>query len=162
MLYHKDAQKLKLFISRRQQKIFALALYLIGGDRDRAYDIATSSFAEALRSTPDLRQEDVLLAKIAGLAVHKSRNTQAMPCFDDAGFADRTAAQSKNLDILRRALQKLPFEARALLLLRDQLNLPYAKIASIFKISGRDAKAKTIQSRLELRTMIEETLSRES
>ena len=45
-----DEKFLKLQIQRFKQKTFALALWLIGGNKNKAYDIAVASFVEALRS----------------------------------------------------------------------------------------------------------------
>ncbi len=41
----------KLLIEQYQQRVFALVLYLIGDDRDKAYDITASSFVEAFSAT---------------------------------------------------------------------------------------------------------------
>ena len=62
-MLRQDAEGLKLLISRYQQRVFALVLYLIGGDRDKAYDITASSFAEAFTITSLLEKEGVIIKK---------------------------------------------------------------------------------------------------
>jgi DNA-directed RNA polymerase specialized sigma24 family protein len=53
----------------------------------------------------------------------------------------------------------LPFATKALLLLRDQLHLPYKDIADIFHTSESDARAQTAQAQMRFREKIEEILS---
>jgi len=159
-MLQQDEVYLRSIISRYEQKIFALALYLIGGDKDKAYNVATSSFVEALRETPFLEKENISLSKIAGIAVEKCRDIKTIlsPDENDSDFVDLPPVERQSLLIVKTALQKLPFDIRALVLLRDQLHLPYKSISSIFKISQGDAKVQTTQARIKLRETIKELL----
>ena len=154
-----NEKDLNLVILSYQQKIFALTFYLIGGDRDKAYDIAALSFADVIRAKPLFEQKGISLARIAGAAVEKSRAVKTIPFFDDADFMDFAPEEKETLRILRTALQKLSLDSRALLLLRDQLNLVYKDIALIFKISEKKVRIQTTQARIQLRKTIEEALS---
>jgi len=64
-----DEKFLKLQIQRFEQKIFALALWLIGGDKNKAYNIAVAGFVEALRSFSVNETEDVFLINLAGATI---------------------------------------------------------------------------------------------
>jgi DNA-directed RNA polymerase specialized sigma24 family protein len=155
-----NEEDLSSFISSYQQKIFALAFYLIGGDRDKAYDIASSSFAEVLRAASHLEQKGVLLSRIAGIVVQKSRAVKTIPVFDNTDFIDSAPEDKETLRILRTALQRLSFDLRALLLLREQVNLRYKDIAPIFRTSENNIRVQTTQARIQLRKIIVEVLNR--
>ena len=62
--------------------------------------------------------------------------------------------------MVRKALYSLPFDTKALLLLRDQLHLSYKGIAAVLHVPESKAKIRTTQARSELRQKIEEVLSR--
>jgi len=154
-----DEKVLKFRIERHQQKIFALVLYLIGGDKNKAYDIAVASFVEAIRLTPNFDLEETFLTKLANAAIIKSQGVKVIPTFDESDFKDLPTGKQKSLSLVGRALHLLPFETKSLLLLRDQLHLPYKCIADIFKISESDARAQMSQVQLQFRDKIAEVLS---
>lgn len=158
MLYQ-DEESLKPLISRYQQRIFALVLYLIGGDRDKAYDIAASSFVETIRTTPSPWERDIFLARLAGAAIERSRDVKIIPSFDESNFVDLPPGERESLRIVKIALQKVPFNTKSLLLLRNQLHLPYKEISAILRISEKSVRVQTTQARIQLRKKIEEALN---
>jgi len=145
-------------IDKYQQRIFALVLYLAGNDRDKAYEMAASSFAEAICSRPFLEDKKSFLIRLAGVAVEKSRNIKIIPTFDESDFAGLPTEKRKSLQIIKTALQALSFNEKAILLLRDQLHLPYKDIAAILQICEGDARTLIIHGRVRLRKKIEEAL----
>ena len=155
---YQDEESLKLLIQRYEQRIFALVLYLIGGDCDKAYDVTASIFEEAIRTKTFSEKGDIFLARLADIAIQMSREVKAVPSSDEPDLIGLSAEEKKTLGIIKSALQRLPFEMRALLLLRDQLHLSYKDIATVFRTSERKAKIQTTQSRLKLRKKIEEVL----
>jgi len=159
MSYQWDDNSLRLAVDRHQQSIFALVLYLIGGNKNKAYSIASGVFAETLQAASPLDAESVLLTKLARSAVEKCRNIKMIPSFDDSDFKGLPAEKIGSLRMVRASLQSLPFEVRALLLLRDQIHLSYKQISSALGVSENDAKIRTIQARAKLRKAIEEVIS---
>jgi len=153
-----DEKILKFQIQRFQQRIFALALWLIGGDKNKAYDISVASFAEALRVFSSNESEDILLNKLASATIKRSQGVEVMPSFDESDFLDLPAGKRKSLSLVARALQLLPFETKTLLLLRVQLHLPYKGIAAIFQISESDARSQMGQAQMKFREKIEEVM----
>jgi len=129
-----DEKFLKLQIQSFEQKIFALALWLIGGDKNKAYDIAVASFVEALRLFSVNETEDIFITNLTGATIKRSQGVEVMPSFDESDFMDLPAGKRKSLSLVARALHLLPFETKTLLLLRVQLHLPYRSIAAIFQI----------------------------
>ena len=136
-------------------------LYLIGGDRNKAYGIAALAFAEALRSTAPLDTTSALLELIARRAVDRCRDIRTIPSFDESDFKELPADKIASIRIVGAALQKLPFDSRAFLLLRDQVHLPYKNIASALNVSEKEARIRTTRSRVKLREAVEGVMARD-
>ena len=157
-MFSQDQDNLELLISRYQQRIFALVLNLIGGNRDKAYEVVASSFVEAIRTIASPWEGNIFLSQLAGIAVHKSRDVKIIPTSEEAEFMNFPPQERASLRIVKAALQKLPFDTKALLLLRDQLHLPYKDISSILRVSQRNARRYITQARIRLRENIEKIL----
>ena len=157
-MIERNEERLKTLISQYQQRVFALILYLIGGDQDKTYDICASSFAEAMRAGFDLEQEDAFLLRTIGISLEKARLAKTLPSYDLLEFIDLPDKEKRPLYLILKSLQSLDFEGRALVLLRNQLNLSYKKIAMATGISESDAKRKTVQALVLLREKVEEIL----
>lgn len=155
----KNKGQSKALIARYQQSIFALVLYLIGGDQDAAYNICATSFAEALSRSSSLEQEEAFLTRLIDTAIKKTRATKTIPVSDELEFLDVPLAEKGPLRVVLKAFQILDFDEKALLLLRDQLNLSYRNIASSMRISESSAKQKIIQARIQFREKLEETVN---
>jgi len=153
-----DEKFLKLQIQRFEQKTFALALWLIGGDKNKAYDIAVDSFVDALRAYSTDETEDVFVTNLINATIQKSQGIEIMPSFDESDFSDLPAGKRKSLSIIARALHLLPFETKALLLVRVQLHLSYKIIADIFEIPETDARSQMGQANIKFREKIEEVM----
>jgi len=150
-----DQEELKYLIAYYEQKIFALALYLIGGDRNKTYDVASSSFAETIQKSPSVKPTDSFLAAVAAKVIEKSSLVKVMPSSDEIHWVGIADQEKGILRIVSQALQALSFDEKALVLLRDQLNLPYRDIAMIFRTDEKDVQAQTIQARGQLRKKVE-------
>jgi len=153
-----DEKYLKLQIQHYEQKTFALALWLIGGDKNKAYDVAVASFAEALRVYSTKETEDIFVTNLVNATIKRSRGIEVMPSFDEADFSNLPAGKRKSLAMIASALHLLPFETKALLLLRVQLHLSYKIIANVFGISESDAKSQLGQANIQFREKIEEVM----
>ena len=147
-----------MLISQYQQRVFALVLYLIGGDQDKTYDICASSFAEAIRAGSDLEQEDAFLLKTIGIALEQACLAKTLPSSDLLELLDLPDKEKRPLYLILKSLQSLDFEGRVLVLLRNQLNLSHEEIAMVMGISESDAKRKTTQALVLLREKVEEIL----
>lgn len=150
-----NQEELNYLISYCERKVFALTLYLIGGDRNRAYEIATSAFADAIQKSSSAKPTDSFLAAVAAKVIEKSRVAKAMPSSDEIQLTGIVAQEKGILRIVSQALQSLPFDEKALMLLRDQLNLPYRQMATIFHTDERTIQTRTTQARSQLRKRIE-------
>jgi DNA-directed RNA polymerase specialized sigma24 family protein len=158
-MYNQNEDTIKSLIAQYQQRIYALVLYLAGQDQDRAYDICATSFTEAIRESPHVEQEEVLMVRLIGIAVEKCRNIKTIPTFDVIKFLEISEAEKGQLLIVLKALQTLGFEQKVPLLLRYQFNLSYGDIATVMLASESDARIKTAQARAQLDKEIERILS---
>ena len=152
---NRNPEELKYLISHYEQKVFVLALYLIGGDRNKTYEVASSSFAETIQKSSSLKPTDPFLAAVAAKVIEKSRAIKAMPSSDEIHWIGVADQEKGILRIVSQALQALPFDEKALVLLRDQLNLSYKDIAMIFHSDEKNIQTQTIQARGQLRKKIE-------
>lgn len=153
-----DGHALNQLTQRYQQKIYALVFYLIGGDRDAAYRTAAASFAEVYaRFQKQGSAPDSALPQLAEAAVAKSRRVEILPAGEIPPFTAAVAAPRRpSLDLLRRKLHTLPFDSRALLILRDQMHLNYHDISVILNSSERALRTDIITARKRLRESLEE------
>ena len=147
-------------ITRYQQKIFSLVLYLIGGDQAAAAQITIASFVETIPRTSVATPEEIFLTRLARAAVEKSREAEALPSLGRTDFLDLPAERRKSLQVASDALLVLPFETKVFLLLRDQLHFSYRVIGKVSRISQKGARIRTAQARVALREKIQEVLRR--
>jgi DNA-directed RNA polymerase specialized sigma24 family protein len=155
-----DEQRLHSRITRHQQGIFALIVYLLGGDREKAYTICVESFAQETSAATPGEPEELFRARLARIAVNKSRFVKAVPSFAVLDTLDIPGPEKNLYRILLEALQYLDFDARALVLLRDQLNFTHKEIALIMAVAEPGIKLRTEQARNLLRHEIEKVLNR--
>lgn len=138
-----DDEALKKFMEPYLPKIFALAFYLNGANEELAYQVTVSTFVDVL-NTAFIRRKDKFLILAARETVRQSRKL-APPPFSDSGVPSN----------FRQAFQTLDFESRALLLLRDQLNLTHKEISRLLRIPKRSVRVKIIQIRHLLKEKME-------
>jgi DNA-directed RNA polymerase specialized sigma24 family protein len=156
---YKEEEQVKSLIARYQQSIFALVLYLIGGEQDEAYNVCAESFVEAIRSAPPLEQEGDFFSRLAGIAVAQSREVKMIPAFSCLDMLEVPDIERGPLRIVLIALLGLDFDTKAAVLLRDQLCFSYKEIGAIMGTSESNARHLTIQARINLRRKVEEIIN---
>jgi len=72
-----------------------------------------------------------------------------------ADFPQPEARRALRRDTVQRALTALPFEARAIILLRDYVKLPYDELAEVVDIAPRKLVHAVDRSRAELKEIYE-------
>lgn len=158
-MYSPNEDSIKSLTAPYQQRIYALVLYLVGQDRDTAYHVCASSFTEALQENSAPEQKDIFLSRLIGIAVEKCRHVKTIPTLDALELLEIADAEKGPLRIVLKAFQALDFDAKVLVLLRDQLNLSYRQIATIMRSSESRARSEVTRARARLRKMIEDTLN---
>ena len=157
-----DESAMELLIQRYQQMIFNLAFYLGRCDRDTAYDLTVGAFTKTIQAflKPAKANDGDFLRKLIQQVVEKCRPLPSVFVFDTSDFAAHSPEKKQLLSMAKEALFNISFEHRLLLLLRDQINLPYTLIASIAGYSLSAAKSDVIQARIQLGDKVEEILKR--
>jgi len=157
-MINQDEDTLKLLISRHQKDIFALTLYLVCGDRDKAYDITVSSFVKA---APFPEQGDIFLTNLTRVTIEACRNIKVMPSSKDPDPMNFSREEKESLRIVKAGLQLLPFDVKVLVLLRGQMNLSYKDISIVLGASKHIAKIQTIQAYSQFREKITDVMNHE-
>ena len=155
-----DETALKSLIERYQKPIFSLILYLAGCDREKTFAIAVSLFAKAIRLQSSNQKDCAFLQTLIRFVIEQCRNTPPAPSFDLSDFSALPAPKRESLRIVKEALFALSFENKSLLLLRDQLQLPYVDISAVSGIPMKDVRSKTAQARSHLMDKVREILER--
>lgn len=136
----------RAWILTHQKAAFSLAFHLLG-DFDAAYIVAAAGLAEALEK--DAPPTDEAAVDAFALIISKCRAERPAQASFDAAEPDAS------LRLISRALMKLSQDERALVLLRDQLNLPYTDVARALGVSEPEARHRTIEARIQLRRHVE-------
>jgi DNA-directed RNA polymerase specialized sigma24 family protein len=156
---HGEEKALRLLIDRHQKKIFALVLYLMGGSSDQAREITVSSFLEALQGTYSQSSVNSFFLALVRRALRLSFSSQALPLPGTTGLTPRFPEEKEAIGLVRRALLSLSFDAKAKVLLRDQLHLRHEDIASVLGSSVQTNRAEVRRARNELQDKIQELLN---
>ncbi|MCM8831489.1 MAG: hypothetical protein NC918_04795 [Candidatus Omnitrophica bacterium] len=158
MSYQID-ERIEKTILKYQKKIYSLILYLVGGDKNKAYDICVDTFVDVFNLYP-LADERVFFVKLVKTAIQKSNNIKAVPSKEILNLIADVKEQEKIvLSTIFEALLKLDFENRALLLLRYQLNLTIEEISKIFSLSASQILCNLITACEKLNKTIKQIVS---
>ena len=155
-----DESALQSLIGRYQKLIFNLVLYLGRCDHDTAYQITASIFAQGIGLLTEKGNDGDLLKKIIRIAAEKCRALPSEFSFDTSDFAAFSPAKKAQLSVAKEALFRISFEHRLSLLLRDQMNLPYAMIAETLALNEAAVRANVVQARIQLGDKLQEILKR--
>ena len=155
-----EEQALKRLIDRYRQHVFGLVLYLGACDRNRAYELTVASFVEAIHAIQASGNTRAFLRTLLPTVIEKARDLKPSPTFEAPNVPGLPPEQQQLLRVVKQALLALPFEARLLLLLRDQMGLRYEDIASIVGSSTKEVRSNMIRARAQLRDKTKEMLDR--
>lgn len=155
-----EEQAFRQLISRYQQSVFGVVCYLGACDQNRAYELTVTSFVEAVHAIQASGNTRSFLRTLLPTVIEKARDLKPSPTFEAPNVPGLPPEQHQLLRVVKQVLLALPFEARLLLLLRDQMGLRYEDIASIVGSSTQEARSNMIRARAQLRDTTKETLDR--
>lgn len=135
-------QALNKLIARYDAKVYALVLYLTGCDENAAYEMTRASFLDTFTKPADEAREG-LAETLFATVLAKCRSVKAVTVFDPLKIIRVTEHRLGIIRTAKTALMSLPFDQKALVLLRDQVNLSYDEMAHIFQSSAKEIKLKT-------------------
>jgi RNA polymerase sigma-70 factor (ECF subfamily) len=166
-----DAGAFREIYERHAPAVFRFLMNLLG-DRGAADEATQETFVRAHGRLGTMRETDKLLPWLFGIARNvcfETRRAYAKTRRDvpedelDDRVADSPNPEALLLrreadELLSRALQRIPEERRAALLLQMDHGLPYAEIAQILEWSVAKVKIEIHRARLKLRAELSKYL----
>ena len=158
-------------VSIHQRMVFGLALHLLG-DRDEALDLSQEVFLRVFRTISTFRGQSALRTWIYRIVINQARNRQRwwrrrhradqvsldehlaqfgdMESTGDA-LPDRLLASKETAARIWQALDRLPFDQRTALILREVDGLRYEEIAFSLGVAVGTVKSRLTRARQALR-----------
>ena len=168
---HGDEIACAELVSTHERMVFGLAMHLLG-DRDEALDLSQEVFLRVFRTLPNFRGQSALRTWIYRIVINQARNRQRFwkrrhrtdqisldelmrQCGDLASegevLPDRLLANKETATRIWHALDRLPFEQRTALILREIDGLKYEEIAFSLGIAVGTVKSRLTRARQALR-----------
>jgi RNA polymerase sigma-70 factor, ECF subfamily len=159
-------------VAEHYRTVFSLATNLLG-DRDEALDLTQEVFLRVFRTIHRFRGHAALRTWIYRIAVNQARNRQRwwrrrhrgeqvsldehvqlygdLPLRTDITAPDRVFANHELAARLQAALDRLPFDQRTAILLREIEGLSYEEIAFSLQLAVGTVKSRLTRARQTLR-----------
>jgi RNA polymerase sigma-70 factor, ECF subfamily len=158
-------------VNLHQRMVFSLALHLLG-DRDEALDLSQEVFLRVFRTLASFRGQSALRTWIYRIVINQARNRQRwwrrrhksdqislddhlQHCGDlpsESEIApDRLLASKETAAKLWQAMDRLPFDQRTAIILREIDGLRYDEIAFSLGIAVGTVKSRLTRARHALR-----------
>jgi len=159
-------------VAQHQRMVFSLALHLLG-DRDEALDLSQDVFLRVFRTLSSFRGQSALRTWIYRIVVNQARNRQRwwrrryrssqvsldehLEQFGDmesttAALPDRLLSSKETAARIWDALDRLPFDQRTALILREIDGLRYEEIAFTLGVAVGTVKSRLTRARQALRS----------
>jgi RNA polymerase sigma-70 factor (ECF subfamily) len=167
-----DEQACAELVATHQRMVFTLALHLLG-NRDEALDLSQEVFLRVFRTLASFRGQSALRTWIYRIVVNQARNRQRwwrrrhlseqvsldehIRLFGDTMeskadvLPDRLLASKETASRIWEALDRLPFDQRTALILREVDGLRYEEIAFSLGVAVGTVKSRLTRARQALR-----------
>ena len=162
-------------VSGHERMVFQLALHLLG-DRDEALDLSQEVFFSVFRTIQNFRGQSALKTWIYRIAINQARNRQrwwrrrhksSQVSLDqhvavygdlrqpgDETSPDRAFVRKQLAEQLWGALDRLPFDQRTVIVLREIDGLSYDDIAFSLGVAVGTVKSRLTRARQTLRRQL--------
>jgi RNA polymerase sigma-70 factor (ECF subfamily) len=158
-------------VATHQRMVYTLALHLLG-DRDEALDLSQEVFLRVFRTLSGFRGQSALRTWIYRIVINQARNRQRwwrrrhrssqvslddhLQQFGDVEskgdvLPDRLLASKETAARIWQALDRLPFDQRTALILREVDGLRYEEIAFSLGVAVGTVKSRLTRARQTLR-----------
>jgi RNA polymerase sigma-70 factor (ECF subfamily) len=170
-------------VLRYQDMVFNLSYRLLGG-HDEAVDLSQEVFLQVYRKLSSFRRDSALRTWIYRIVFNRAKNRQrwwkrrigemtAMPLEQaesvrhwngnrflashpgDGAAPDEALERKERSEILRRAIERLPFDQRTILLLKEIEGLSYEEIATTLDLPLGTVKSRLARVRKSLRESLD-------
>ena len=153
-----DEITVRSLVERTQKPLFGFVLNLSSSGREKAFEMAVSSFTGALRSLAAAPSDADFLKALYRRAIEECRNISAPTGPDLSGLDALPPPKKEEMRLLKKAMFSLPFEQRCLLLLRDQQHFGYDDIAAVLGEPPREVRSEVFGARDALRDKMKQLL----
>ena len=165
-------------VTTHERMVYQLAYHLLG-TREEALDLSQEVFLRVFRTLGTFRGQSALRTWIYRIAINQARNRQRwwrrrhqadqvsldqhvldhgeLPQPGDAVTPDRLLVRKETAARLWVALERLPFDQRTAIVLREFDGLTYEEIAFSLDIAVGTVKSRLTRARQALRTDLAET-----
>jgi RNA polymerase sigma-70 factor (ECF subfamily) len=159
-------------VSDHQRMVYQLALHLLG-DPQEALDLSQEVFLKVFRTLPQFRGQSTLRTWIYRIVVNQASNRQRwwrrrrrsqqvaieehtavhgeLPDVREFSMPDRVLQERETAGRVWQALNQLPFEQRAVIVLREIDGLSYEEIATSLDVAVGTVKSRLARARETLR-----------
>lgn len=159
-------------VTDHQRRVFQLALHLLG-DEQEALDLSQEVFLKVFRTLPQFRGQSALSTWIYRIVVNQASNRQRwwrrrrrdqqvpledhsalhgeLPEVRNFAMPDRVLQQRETAGRVWQALNTLPFDQRAVIVLREIDGLSYEEIATSVDVAVGTVKSRLARARESLR-----------
>lgn len=163
-------------VSGHERMVFQLALHLLG-DRDEALDLSQEVFFSVFRTIQNFRGQSALKTWIYRIVINQARNRQRwwrrrhkgsqvsleqhvavhgdLRQPGDETSPDRALARKQLAERLWEALDRLPFDQRTVIVLREIDGLSYDDIAFSLGVAVGTVKSRLTRARQTLRRQLQ-------
>ena len=162
-------------VAEHQRMVYQLSLNLLS-DHNEALDLSQEVFLRVFRTIHNFRGQSALRTWIYRIVVNQARNRQRwwrrrhrsqqvsldehihdhgeLPAPGDTGSPDRALGQKQLGERIRTALDRLPFDQRTALVLREIDGLSYDEIGFSLGIAVGTVKSRLARAREALRAQL--------
>jgi RNA polymerase sigma-70 factor (ECF subfamily) len=162
-------------VTDHQRMVYQLALHLLG-DPQEALDLSQEVFLRVFRTLPQFRGQSTLRTWIYRIVVNQAsnrrrwwrrrhqaqqvnldehaRNHGELPDVSTSARPDRLLEQQEVAGRVRGALDELPFDQRAAIVLREIDGLSYEEIATTLGVAVGTVKSRLARARQNLRAVL--------
>ena len=162
-------------VAEHQRMVYQLSLNLLG-DHNEALDLSQEVFLRVFRTLHGFRGQSALRTWIYRIVVNQARNRQRwwrrrhrsqqvslddhihahgeLPAPGNGGSPDRILGQKQLAERIRRSLDRLPFDQRTAIVLREIDGLSYEEIGFSLGIAVGTVKSRLARAREALRAQL--------
>ncbi|MPZ18575.1 MAG: sigma-70 family RNA polymerase sigma factor [Luteitalea sp.] len=167
-----DEQACTALVEAHQRMVYQLALHLLG-EHDEALDLSQEVFLRVFRTLPSFRGHASLRTWIYRIVINQARNRQRwwrrrkqreqvslddnlhrlreVPDPDRGDDPEATVERKEVVEFVWRALDRLPFDQRTAIVLREIDGLSYDEIAYSLGVAVGTVKSRLARARHQLR-----------
>ena len=170
-------------VADHQRMVYQLALHLLG-DPQEALDLSQEVFLRVFRTLSQFRGQSALKTWIYRIVINQASNRQRwwrrrhksqqvaldahieahgdLPDQRGTDMPDKLLRQKEVVSGVWRALNSLPFDQRAVIVLREIDGLSYDEIADSLSVAVGTVKSRLARARGELRTALQDMRKQEA